>query len=254
MDPNQETPRPDPSVQNTEQAVAALGPQKMPFDKKWWQLPRTVYIVIGIIFLLSLGSTVYLFFAPQSDFKSKVSLDTLLAQTKGSVKDVPTLAPTARPTDGVILVDSPTPTPVTIGSPTPTGDVTVSWLTFKNYVYGYSFAYPPDWTVTDLGNLGSLTPSEMTVNPSNTTSPNTALTITITSSTRTFAEEVALRSSSRTTVNVNGLTGSLTQEQDSNGNVWTDIVLQGAKYTYILTGKSSYSSTFTPFYGTFKLL
>ncbi|MDP3941084.1 MAG: hypothetical protein Q8Q49_02115 [bacterium] len=235
---------------DTAQAAAALSPQKMPFDKKWWQLPRTVYIVLALFFLLSIGSTVYLFFAPQGIFTQPSGLSSLsqsLNASLGSKTPTPTQAAEAVAED-----TSASLTPTT--SPTPTPDPTTSWFTYTNATYGYSFKYPADWKVTSLGSLEPQIPSYITVNPGNTATPSSALSITISASTRTFAQEVALRSSTKTALTVNGLQASLTQEKNSAGSTWTDVVITGTKYTYILIGKSSYYSIFTPFYSTFKLL
>ena len=238
-----------PSVENPTLAP----PPKNPFQKKWWQLPKTVYIAIAGIFILAVGSTAYFYFAPSGFLKPKPKTE---VNQNAALEDMygPAKAPTPTPTRGVILVDAPTPTGTFIGSPTPTPDVTVSWLTYRNLAYKYSFKYPPDWTVTDTGNLEPLIPSYLTINPSSTATPSTALNITIGSSTRTFDEEVALRSSMRTSVTVNGLTGSLTEQKDSGNNIKYNLVLKGTSYTYIFVGKSQYYSIFAPFYSTFKLL
>ena len=238
-----------PSIENP---TLAPMPQN-PFRKRWWQLPKTAYIGIAAFLIIAVGSTAYLFLAPSGIFapKDKVAVD-----QNAAIEAMygPANTPTPSPTSGVILVDGPTPTTAVIGSPTPTPDVTVGWLTYKNYAYGYTFKYPPDWTVTDTGNLEPKVPSYITVNPSSVATPSTSLIITIGSSTRTFDEELALRSSTRTGLNINGLQGSLTEQKDSGGNVKYNVVVKGTNYTYLLVGKSSYYSIFTPLYSTFKLL
>lgn len=227
---------------------------KNPFRQRWWQLPRTVYIALAAILIVSIGSTAYLFLAPSGIFKpapAKVPFD----QNKAMESMYgPSNTPTPTTASSVILVDGPTPTGTVSGSPTPTPDVTVAWLTYKNYAYGYTFKYPSDWTVTDMGNLEPKIPSYLTINPSSVATPSTALNMTVGASTRTFEEEIALRSSMRTTLSVNGMQGSLTDQRDSNGNIKYNLVLKGTKYTYILVGKSIFFSIFTPFYSTFKLL
>lgn len=227
---------------------------KNPFRSRWWQLPRTVYIALAVILIISLGSTAYLFLAPTGIFKPQPAR--VAKDQKAEIEAMygPSNTPTPVPASRVIMVDSPTPTGRIIGSPTPTPDVTVSWLTYKNYAYSYTFKYPSDWTVTDMGNLEPKIPSYLTINPSSVATPSTALNITVGSSTRTYDEEVALRASTRTSLTINGMTASLTEEKDSGGNIKYNVVLKGAKYTYILVGKSAFFSIFTPFYSTFKLL
>lgn len=227
---------------------------KNPFRQRWWQLPKTVYIALAAMVIISIGSTAYLFLAPSGLFN--LQSGKISDNQKTSLESMygPSNTPTPTTASSVILVDGPTPTGRTIGSPTPTPDVTVAWLTYKNYAYGYTFKYPSDWTVTDMGNLEPKIPSYLTINPSSVATPSTALTMTVGSSTRTFDEEVALRSSTHTSLMINGMTASFTEEKDSGGNIKYNVVLKGTKYTYILVGKSAYYSIFTPFYSTFKLL
>lgn len=247
------TPPPAPATGPSPETPGLQPLPKNPFQQKWWQLPRTVYITIAAVAILSLSSTAFLFFAPAGIFSPKSEEGTTAQDTSLETMYSPKNTPTPEPS-GIILVDGPTATPPFDGSPTPTPDVTVSWLTFKNFAYGYSFKYPADWTVTDTGNLEPSVPSYLTINPSNTATPASALNITISASTRTFDQEVALRSSTKTALTINGLQASLTEERNSSGAMWTAVVVKGTSYTYILVGKSSYYSIFTPFYSTFKLL
>lgn len=225
---------------------------KNPFRQRWWQLPKTVYIALAAVAIISIGSTAYLFLAPSGIFKPKVKV---AVDQNAAIEAMygPSNTPTPIP-DSDALANSPTPTGTALGTPTPTPDSTASWLTYKNTSYSYSFKYPPDWRVTNLGSLEPKIPSYLTINPSSVATPSTTLTMTIGASTRTFDEEVALRASKRTVLTINGITASLTEEKDSGGNIKYNVVLKGTKYTYILVGKNAYYSIFTPFYSTFKLL
>lgn len=154
--------------------------------------------------------------------------------------------PTATPSVAVALS---TPT----ASPTATPDPTAGWKTYTNSTYGYSIKYPPTWTATDLGQLEPKVPSFVTLNPSGS-SPSATLAITVSSSTRTYAENLALKSKTTTAVIISGVTASKTNEKDSDGNQSIHIVIPGKIYSYILVAKKKYESTFNQVYPTFKLL
>jgi hypothetical protein len=157
-----------------------------------------------------------------------------------------TPTPTATSTAAVTLS---TPT----ASPTATPDTTAGWKTYPNSIYGYSIKYPPTWTATDLGQLEPKVPSFVTLNPSGS-SPSATLAITVSSSTRTYAENLALKSKTTTAVIISGVTASKTNEKDSDGNQSISIVIPGSTYTYILVAKKAYESNFNQIYPTFKLL
>lgn len=159
-----------------------------------------------------------------------------------------------------LLSPTPTATPeasllTPTASPTAIPDPTAGWKVYTNSIYGYSIKYPPDWTATDLGQLEPKVPSFVTLNPNTEkASPSAALSITISSSTRTATEVAALKSQTRQSITVSGLTGIKTTERDSNGNESLHVVLYGKNYVYILVGKKKYESTFNLIYPTFKPL
>ncbi|MBI4084546.1 MAG: hypothetical protein HY431_01430 [Candidatus Levybacteria bacterium] len=169
------------------------------------------------------------------------------------------LPPLTQPSPAV-LTPTPTATPkasllTPTASPTATPDPTAGWNTYTNTTYGYSIKYPLDWTATDLGQLEPKVPSFVTLNPtSEKASPSAALSITISSSTRTATEVAALKSKTRQSITVNTLTGIKTTEKNSDGDESFHVVLYGTKYVYILVGKKKYESTFNLIYPTFKPL
>lgn len=160
--------------------------------------------------------------------------------------------------DQSLLSPTPTATPeasllTPTASPTATPDPTAGWKTYTNSTYGYSIKYPPTWTATDLGQLEPKVPSFVTLNPSGS-SPSATLAITVSSSTRTYAENLALKSKTTTAVIISGVTASKTNEKDSDGNQSISIVIPGSTYTYILVAKKAYETNFNQIYPTFKLL
>ncbi|HUW24880.1 MAG TPA: PsbP-related protein [Patescibacteria group bacterium] len=58
---------------------------------------------------------------------------------------------------GILPSRQPLPTPTTIAQPTPTPDPTADWKTYSNSEGKFSVKYPTEWTVKDLGSLGSIT-------------------------------------------------------------------------------------------------
>lgn len=227
-----------------EETASPLGAQlqKLPPVQKWWQLPRTLYVILAVVLLSSVGSSAYLLLAPSG--KTKPILE-IPAGTTVAVLPTPTSA--ASPSDTSTGAESLTPTL----TPTPTPDLTVGWLTYTNNVYGFSFKYPKDWKVTDLGVLEPKVPSYITINPTSVATPSSNLAITLSSSTRTYDEELTLHSATRTALTINTLTASKTQEQDSNRNIKYHVVIKGKKYVYIFVGKKAYESTFNLMYPTF---
>jgi len=160
----------------------------------------------------------------------------------------PVLSPTPTATPEASLL---TPT----ASPTAIPDPTATWNTYTNTTYGYSIKYPPDWTATDLGQLEPKVPSFVTLNPNTEkASPSAALSITISSSTRTATEVAALKSKTRQSITVSGLTGIKTTERDSDGNESLHVVLYGKNYVYIFVGKKKYETIFNQIFPTFKQL
>ncbi|MBI2442722.1 MAG: hypothetical protein HYV40_02295 [Candidatus Levybacteria bacterium] len=234
-----QTPQEQQATEN-QQAIDALKPQKMPFDKKWWQLPKSVYIVVAVVTVISIGSTAYLFFAPSS----KMVLPSLRV-----LQALPTETPAAPPVDAASI-----PSPMLTETPTPIPYKIESWKTYTNSTYGYSIKYSPDWKVTDLGTLEPKVPSYVTFNPSTTASPSSSLSVTVAVSTRTFDDEKALRATAKTAFTLNGLQASKTEEKDSNGNIKYNVVVKGTKYTYILVGKKAHQAIFDLMYPTFKTL
>jgi len=192
-----------------------------------------ILIIIGFIILLSL--TFYLV----SPFKNS-----LFSPAEDENLAIPTLAPVRAPTKSALAVP-------TLSSTTPTPDPQVKdWQTYTNATYGYRVKYPVDWTASDLGQLEPKVPSYIVFKTK--TATTSARYITISTSTRTYSEQLALAASG-SAITVAGISGTKQSFQDSDGNTSTVVTLQRDNNLLVLRSKTPYLSTFNLMLTTLKL-
>ena len=102
---------------------------------------KTLHLTLITILLLALAACT----APRQP--------TTLAPTQApsllppSATLAPTLVPSATPVPSASPAPSATPVPTLVPSGTPIS--TQGWLVYKNSAYGFSFQYPPSWTVAE---------------------------------------------------------------------------------------------------------
>lgn len=190
---------------------------------------RKTLIIIGCITLFILLGTGAYFFAPIRD--------TMVAPANTEntgFENVTIPSPTPRRTTQLAI---PTPTP----TPLPTPGPSTTWKTYTNSVNGYTIKYPPDWRVYNPGSLDPKVPSYITFIPPSAT--ESARLITITISTRTYAEQLALGTSS-SAITAAGIQGTKQFFQDSNGAQSTAVILPRSNNLLILRTKTEALSTF----------
>lgn len=196
-----------------------------PPQKAWKQklkAHKTTALLAGIGTLILSGMITYLVISP--------SQETIVAPATQEPIAVP---PATR---------TPTPLPTTLPTITPTPTIpATSWKTYNNATYGYSIKYPPDWTARNLGELEPLIPSYIVFNPS--TASQSARYITISVSTRSYADQLALEASGSATT-VGGISGMKQSFRDSDGNTSTVITLPRTNNLLVLRAKTAYLPIF----------
>lgn len=185
---------------------------------------KTAVIMASVGFVLLSGMITYLVISP--------SRKTLVAPMEQERLITP---PTITPTPQL----SPT-TPQPTATPVPTIPST-AWKTYNNATYGYSIKYPPDWTARDLGALEPKIPSYVVFNSPTATA--SARNITISISTRSYTDQLALGASGSATT-VGGIAGTKQSFQDSDGNTSTVVTLPRTSNLLVLRMKTKYLTTF----------
>ncbi|HSA84174.1 MAG TPA: hypothetical protein VLF20_04795 [Patescibacteria group bacterium] len=206
---------------------APLPPKPKPF----WQKIKDhkMVIIIGCVaFFLLIGTGVYFIsplrqalFAPATD--EKTDTQTILP-----------LSPTPKQINQQMPLEA---TPTALPTPLPA----TAWKTYTNSLYGYTIKYPPDWTVQNLGQLEPKVPSYIAFIPPSASSGARLITVTI--STRTYQEQLALGSSS-SAITAAGITGTKQFFQDSNGKQSTAVILPRTNNLLILRAKTEALSMF----------
>ena len=214
--PSEQTPKTPPS-----HFLTALTTQK-----------KSILFGLGFLAILSMGT--YAFIAPSQDIRSIASLPSTPPSTPTFMPDAPTSTPTPLSTPSISI---PSPTK----KPTPTKNPNTPWQTFVSTKYGYSIKYDPDWTVRDLGVLEPKIPSYINIHPKSASSSSRFITLSVT--TRTYEEQLALGSSS-SAITVSGIKGTKQFFKDSDGNTSTVVILPRKKDLIVLRAKTIYHSIF----------
>jgi hypothetical protein len=209
-----------PQQQTPNQAQTLLPPQSLMEKIK---THKTSIILGSFACILLTGLGAYAFSPIRNTLvaPATIELPTAAAPTKP-----PKVSPTTRP------VPSITPAPTIPSS---------AWKLYNNSTYGYSLRYPPDWKVTNIGVLEPKIPSYVVLN--NPTASASARNITISVSTRTYTEQLALGASGSATT-VGGIAGTKQSFQDSDGNTSTVITLPRTTNLLVLRAKTAYLPIF----------
>lgn len=151
----------------------------------------------------------------------------------------PFISPTKKPLAPAAILPTPTPNPQV-----------ATWKTYTNTTYKYTIKYPPDWTARDLGVLEPKIPSYIAFNATNAS--QSARHITISTTTRTYQEQLALGASG-SAVTIAGITGTKQSFQDSDGNTSTVVILPRSSNLLVLRAKTAYLTTFNLMLSTLKI-
>ena len=194
---------------------------------------KSILFGLGILALLSMGT--YAIIAPSQDIRSVAAIPSITPPAPTYIPDTPTPAPTTPlPTSSTSL---PSPTK----KPTPTKNPNTPWKTFVSTKYGYSIKYDPDWTVRDLGVLEPKIPSYINFHPNISSDSSRFITLSVT--TRTYQEQLALGASS-SAITVSGIKGTKQFFRDSDGNTSTVVILPRKKDLIVLRAKTIYHPIF----------
>ena len=213
-------------------------------------IPRNqlfVAIIFEFIILASIGSGSYAVLSLTGE--KTLKQNAVVTAQSAEEAAVPTSSPTPSENLDIYLAAEDTPTPTF--TPTPTTDPAAGWPSYTNSVFSYSVKYPPDWKAADQGALEPKTPSYVVFNPQ--TATQSARSIAISVSTRTYQEQLDIVKVNGKSIIVAGITGTQQDLQDSGRNQTTRIIIPGASSLYIFDAKKTYSSTLTQMLETFKL-
>ncbi|HSX39999.1 MAG TPA: hypothetical protein VLF68_00090 [Candidatus Saccharimonadales bacterium] len=203
---------------------------------------KAIYIFFGILVLLSLGSSAYILTLPTKQSvgaaapaANSIVLPTVVLPTEAAApsQNVLALKPTA----------TPTPRPSLAG-----------WKLFTNTTFGYSIQYPPDWSASQSATSDPKIPSFLVFNPTNATG-GAMMAITISSTTRTYQEQLALGPSATTPITVASVSATKSQLQNSDGVVSVQVVLPyKPTQTIVFVAQKQFEDTLTNMLSTFKFL
>ena len=193
---------------------------------------KIVFIALSITVTLSLSAGTYSLIAssqtPITSPREPVALQLPLSPTPFIRISTPTASPTPSPSPTILPTATPTPQPIV-------------WNRYNNILYGYSIDYPPDWNVQDLGILEPQVPSFIVFNPNSASTSARALTISV--STRTYQDQLALGASS-SAITVAGIIGTKQSFSDSDGNTATLVVLPRTNNLLLISAETAYEAFF----------
>lgn len=206
---------------------------------------KSKYGLLATISLLILTMTGYIVILPMN---KKVPPQTIAPQGLKTVS--PTPIPTVLPTTQEVAIPSIVVSPTSAPPPIPTTDPMTSWYTYTNSLYGYTVKYSPDWSVQDLGILEPKIPSYIVFNQK-TVTPS-ARSITISVSTRTYQEQLAIGGQSGSPIIIDSITGTLQFLQDSDGKQSSSVILPRTNNLIVFHTKTVYATIFNQMLSTLK--
>lgn len=232
-----------------QQPPAQQPPPKARFQLNLKPLLKNKSIILGVGMLAVICMGTYIIVAP-SEVKKPITQIFVPPTPTPTIK-----APTPGPTEAVastpipaIPTSSPTPKPTTI--PTPTIIPAKNWKVYYNTQYNYNIKYSPDWIFKNLGALEPKIPSYVVFFPPNASDSARAITVSV--STRSYAEQLALAASS-SAVKVAGVTGTKQYFQDSDGNISAVVTLPRSNDLLVIRAKAKYYTYFDIMLSTLQL-
>lgn len=208
---------------------------------------KSKYGLLAIISLFILTMTGYVvIFAMNKKSPPQTTL------TQGFQRPTPSSVPTVTPTAGAVVTPTIMVTPTSVPTAVPTIDPLAGWYTYTNSQYGYTIKYPPGWRVQNLGVLEPKIPSYIVFNQNSATT--SARSITISVSTRTYQEQLAIGGKSGSPIIIASITGTLQFLQDSDGKQSSSVILPRTNNLLVLHTKTAYATIFNRMLSTVKFI
>lgn len=207
---------------------------------------KTIIIAISVLAIISFGSTTYMLVSA----KQQKNLD--ISQIPTSAAVIPTVIPeessTVESLEPTVIT---TPTKIATFTPTPTIDPTAIWNNYASIRYGYSIKYPLGWTAKNQGQLEPQIPDYVIFNPST----ESARTITISYSTRTYQQSATMGATQSELIKVGTVSGIKKIEKDSDGNISIHVVLPiKTNNSLVFYAKDAFKDVFDKMLNTLKFL
>jgi hypothetical protein len=211
-------------------------PESEPLEPQQQGAPRNLLhgknvLLVGLVVSIILGMGTYIAVAPSED-RRVITAKAVFPPTPTPLPPTNTPVP---PTVTPILLPTITLTPTPI---IPPGTV---WKTYTNTKQGYRIKYSPDWAAQDVGELDPKIPSYIAFNETSASSSSRFITVSVT--TRTYDEQLALGASS-SAITVAGIKGTKQYFQDSDGKTSTVVVLPRTNDLVVLRAKTNYMAIF----------
>lgn len=152
------------------------------------------------------------------------------------------------------IIEVPTDTPLPTAEPTPTvAPITASWKRYTSKGNGYTFLFPETYTTTILPQSDLKISEFVVVNPASS-SPSAVMDISVSYSTRTYEQALALSTAPAEAVIYGGVTGSRKVMQNSQGEISVHIILPDQKNSITFVAKDKYKDLLYQILSTFKFL
>jgi hypothetical protein len=195
-----------------------------------------ILLVIGLSWYFIGGNTRKAENTLSRDFRNT----TTTARNKSSQETIITIIPTQTPTPTLI----PTPTVAPINA---------SWKRFTSTKYGYTFQYPETYTAGVTNQTDPKILEFIVINPASASSA-AVMNITLSYSTRTYAEALALNSTAAESITVAGVPGSRKVVRNSQNQVSVHVIFPDDNRSVTFVAKDNYKDVLTQILSTFKFV
>ena len=227
-------------MDNQNQSQDFSGLQPTPPTPRRFHFPnKYIIIFLAVLSVLSLGSTSYLLATNKK--KSPAPKTVKAIQEKTVALSSPTLIP-----EKIVAKSTIAPTPTL-----PIVDPIASWSAFVSAKYVYSIKYPPDWIAkitvqTDPKILEYVVFNQIATKAG-------TLSISLSYSTRTYKEALALDPQIGESIIVASVAATKKIGKDSNGNKAANVIVPFGSNTIIFNAKDTFASIFNQMLTTLKL-
>lgn len=156
----------------------------------------------------------------------------------------------------IVVEELPTSTPLPIPTNTPEPTIPVTplstWLSHRSTKYKYYFLYPPDWKLEQKPQADTKILEYLVLYPE--TASSSALPITLSYTSRTYSEALALNSSVAESITVASVAASRKVVKNSEGEVSIHIIVpNGTSNSFIFVAKDKYKGILDQIISTFFL-
>ncbi|GEM_PF-6098944 len=216
-----------------------------PTEEKKFKLPSQ-YIIVGVLVfgIIGLGSGAFVLSNQQ---KKEPASSSVIVQDIQSSPPSPTFGITQ---DSISLTPSPLPTAIPTVAITP--DPLATWSAYVSTRNGYSFRYPKDWTLKNTVQSDPKILEYIVLNPPGAALG--ALTITFTYTIRTYQEVLGTNTKNTSAIQVASISATKRVNQNSNGDISTEVILPYGSRTIIIYGKSTYQNIYDQVISSFVFL